>query len=213
MYRTAHVATFLIACWLHALTCNVCSYAGAPSNRTLMLQDAPPVDVCKSKPETTGCDTCTIDAACGQQQCGGNLYEPPYSNACLQCLQLEMAYLMRNILGCVRQPASPGIPLYHRKTRPAAQAAVCCGRWVLERPCYDSRHNGHRHCHDLCCVLITGERCIPAHAKVTVRSQAADPEGFSRFRPCCNSTGGVPWTLQADAGTLSDSKLDASPTK
>ena len=39
--------------------------------------------------------------------------------------------------------------------------------------------------------------------KVTVRSQAADPEGFGRFRPCCNSTNGVPWTLQSDAGALS----------
>ena len=49
-------------------------------------------------------------------------------------------------------------------------------------------------------ALTAGERCIPAHMKVTVRNRAADPEGFDRLRPCCKSTNGVPWTLQSDAG-------------
>ena len=49
-------------------------------------------------------------------------------------------------------------------------------------------------------LVIAGETCIPAHKKVTVRSKAEIPEGFGQYRPCCNSTNGVRWTLQSDAG-------------
>ena len=39
-----------------------------------------------------------------------------------------------------------------------------------------------------------------ASARVTVRSQSENPHGFSRLRPCCNSTKGVPWSLHSEAG-------------
>ncbi len=51
-------------------------------------------------------------------------------------------------------------------------------------------------------VLVVGETCIPADETVMVRSQGADPEGFGRYRPCCESTNGIRWTLQSNAGAI-----------
>ena len=40
------------------------------SQKVVALQDAPPLETCNRKPETRGCSACSVDAACGQQQCG-----------------------------------------------------------------------------------------------------------------------------------------------
>ena len=198
---------------------------------TSALQDAPPTDLCNEKPETLGCNTCTVGDACNQQQCG--------ASALIGGFPAVLA-LFRRTRGS-SEPTSGGFPLYHVAECSGtghAQMQLC--GFDLHQSCWLDAHLPHLviarqvgrapswgpdarerilSCIDCAVVrasedrlsdvldfpvtrtgLVAGDTCIPAHKTVTVRKPAAIPEGFGRYRPCCNSTNGVRWTLQSDAG-------------